>query len=93
MELVKIIKFLGALLTIGVAVYSLLSRKATPERKRLILIFWLIGPPVYFYFEYSFQAPYLTPQELTRFKDLQGLASNIWAGVAAALALAYFKKE
>lgn len=92
LETLRIIKFFGAVIAVAAAVYSLTARTASEERRRFILIAWMIGPPLFFYAEYYFQAPLLTGEALNRFKDLQRLAASIWAGVSAALAVAYFKK-
>lgn len=91
--ILKIAKYLGAVLAVFGAGYSLLARNASEKRKRAILILWMIGPPVFFYFEYLFQAPRWCETQLQRFNDLQRLAGAIWAGVVAALSIAYFKKD
>jgi hypothetical protein len=93
MEHLHIIKLVGAILAVAVAVYSLSAYSASPARKRLILFLWTLGPPIFFYFEYFFQAPLLQPGELQRFKDLQDHASKIWAGLVAVLAVAYLKSD
>ena len=92
-EVLKLIKFVGAILAAAAAIYSLTIKNVSVNRKRVILLAWLVAPPIFFYFEYFFQTPLLTSDELSRFKDLQSLASGIWAGIAAALAIAYFKKD
>ena len=88
---ITFLKYVGALLTVGAAIYSFLAFKKNENHRRVILMGWLLLPPIFFYFEYFFQAPYLSPKELERFKDLQSRASQIWAGVSAGLALIYFK--
>ncbi len=87
----RIIKFLGAIVAVAAAVYSLSVHDAPASRKKAILLFWLIGPPTFFYLEYFFQAPLLSGDDLTQFKDLQSSAGKVWAGIAAALGLMYFK--
>jgi hypothetical protein len=93
MTLLLTIKFIGAVLAVGAAAYSLSAHNAPPRRKRVILFLWTLLPPVFFFFEYFFQAPHLQPDELTRFKDLQGHASKIWAALVAILTIAYVKPK
>jgi len=80
------------LASIAAAAYSLLSTNEPVEPKKLILVFWLVFPPTYFFLEYYFRESKLDATELARLKDMQDRAAKIWAGVSAALALIYFKE-
>jgi len=82
-------------LAVAAAIYSLtVATKASPTTKRVLLVLWLILPPVFFFLEYWFRHDHLvTIGDLERVKDLQQRAAQIWAGVAAALAAIYFKGE
>jgi hypothetical protein len=93
LDTLGIVKLIGLAITVTAAIYSLTAAGASEQRKRIILIFWLVGPPIFFYAEYFFQAPLLKGEELERFKDLQQRAASIWAGISAALTIAYFKKR
>lgn len=93
LAILKVAKCIGVVLAAGAAGYSLFARSTSDKHRRMTLMAWPILPPVFFYFEYFFQAPSLSDSELMRFKDLQGLASPVWAGVVAALSIAYFKKD
>jgi hypothetical protein len=77
--------------SIAAAAYSLFATSATVAQKKLILVFWLVFPPTYFFFEYYFRQPKVDAAELARLKDMQDRAAKIWAGVSAALAAIYFK--
>ena len=88
MEILQLLKVAAAVIVVGC---SFLLKNAS--MKKAILIAWMIGPPVFFFFEYYFFADVLSKEgALQTFKDYQSLASAIWAGVAAALAIAYFKE-
>jgi hypothetical protein len=63
-----------------------------PFVRQIIIAAWLVGPPIYFFFE--FHAARNKPVDdatLTRVKDSQARAEKVWAGVSAALAVLYFK--
>ena len=62
----------------------------SPTLRKGILVFWLLGPPIYFFLEYYFRENKLTSDERARFKDMQDRAAPIWLGVSAALAALYF---
>jgi uncharacterized membrane protein len=75
----------------AIAAYSLFFQSATEQARKYIAVFWLIAPPVFFFFEYYFREPNLKDGALERFKDMQQRAAAIWVGVAAALGAVYFK--
>ena len=56
----------------------------------LIGAFWVISPPVWFFFEHFFLFRcYGDPRQYDQFKREQELASKIWAGVVIVLAALY----
>lgn len=86
----------GLLLVISVsaAIYSFTTGIHSSEKaKKIILLGWLVGPPTFFFLEYLLRHDGLNAIDLERMKDLQHLGSQVWAGVAAALATIYFKSE
>lgn len=83
-------RFYGAAALLVVAV--LLFFFAPPKWRKAVLVAWLVGPPVFQYFEYVFNKP-CNPVDLESFKYVQGLSAAIWAGVAAAFAAVYFQGD
>ena len=73
--------------------YSLFGHDVEETYRYLILVGWLIVPPIHFFMEYYLKEADLQANKAAfdRFKDLQRLAAAIWAGIAAALAIVYFK--
>jgi hypothetical protein len=55
-----------------------------------LLAIWLVGPPIWFWFEYHIFNRHLTEEEKKGLKEYQDVSSKVWAGVAATLALVYF---
>jgi hypothetical protein len=84
-----------AVLAVAAAIYSLTAAtKGSPTTKKVLLVLWLIVPPVFFFLEYWIRHDQLAAiGDLERVKDMQQRAAQIWAGVAAALAAVYFKGE
>ena len=84
-----------AVFAVLAAVFSLfVGAKSSPNTKKVLLVLWLIVPPVFFFVEYWLRRESLVAAcDLERVKDMQQLASQIWAGVAAALGAIYFKGE
>lgn len=63
-------------------------------RKQLVAI-WSVAPPIYFFFEFHW-AKYRKPTEeikanINDVKESQDMASKIWAGLVAALAVLFLK--
>ena len=84
-----------AIFAVFAAAYSLIvGVKSSPTTKKVLLVLWLIGPPLFFFLEYWLRRDALiAANDLERVKDLQQRGAQIWAGVAAALAAIYFKGE
>ena len=82
-----------AVVAVLAAVFSLtVGASSAPDVKKALLVLWLIGPPLFFFFEYWLRYDTLSKQgDLEKMKDLQQRGTQIWAGVAAALAAVYFK--
>ncbi len=75
---------------LALAVYSFLSPPASKLARGEILAAWTVGPPVYFWLEYFVMANSIAKEEMERYKMFQELSRNVWAGIAAALAIGYF---
>lgn len=51
-----------------------------------IALFWTLGPPIWFYIEYALLFDNWNDKDaVAQFKDLQGHAAKIWAGMLAFL--------
>jgi hypothetical protein len=93
--LMRVIRALGFVWA-GVTVLSFLASKPfmgselTQDAKKYILVAWYLVPPTYFFFEIHWVRRNL-PNELGNCKMSQEAAAKIWAGVAAALTLIYFR--
>ncbi len=90
-----IVPVIGASFTIGAIISLIFIPKQNPRMRAAILALWLIVPPVYFFGEFHYDRDWskLPAAEMTDVKDSEDSASKVWAGVAAALALLYFKKD
>jgi heme/copper-type cytochrome/quinol oxidase subunit 1 len=82
-------------LAVIAAFYSLTAgAKGSDTTKKVFLVLWLIGPPIFFFLEYWLRRDGLVASgDLERVKDMQQRGAQVWAGVAAALAAIYFKSE
>jgi hypothetical protein len=84
---------LGAILAVGCVIASdLLSE----SKKRGILVFWLVGPPIWFHLEW--QVLFRTgdgkdAEWFERFKFSQRLAARVWLAVATGIAVLYFSDK
>ena len=57
-----------------------------PDWLPAIAMFWTLGPPLWFYFEYALLFDNWNDKEaVAQFKDLQGHAAKVWAGMLAFL--------
>ena len=81
--------FLGGV-TLGFAVWSLIAAYRSERLKRggdltpfgiFVLLFWTLGPPLYFFLEDQL----VQPNQRGDLKATRELASQIWAAVLAAL--------
>jgi uncharacterized membrane protein YjfL (UPF0719 family) len=79
----------GALLGI-VTVLAMLVVKRNSFRKAVVIA-WLVIPPILFLGDYYVTRMSSVEAEVTRMKERQELASRIWIGVGAALAVIYLK--
>ena len=61
-----------------------------PSWPSFVLASWLVVPPIYFFIEFH-RVRSKFPEQLEYLKESQASAEKIWAGVAAALAVLYFK--
>lgn len=60
-------------------------------RSYLLLAFWVLVPPVWFFFEFQYLHPDIYPQnsfELSRVEHSQDLARNVWLAFVVVLAVA-----
>lgn len=74
------------------AIASFMAMDLCKDTKAGILVAWLVSPPIYLFFELHWVRR-LYPTELENCKLSQESASRIWAGVAAALAVVFFKLD
>jgi hypothetical protein len=87
----KIVAITLGVLGVVAAIFSLFATSAQEETRQLILAAWVILPPIYFWLEYYFLCDKIPPKELEEYKMFRELSRDVWAGIAAALAVAYFK--
>ena len=76
-----------AVVVAAVSLWALWPPNA-PQRDWLpaIALFWTLGPPLWFYFEYALLFDNWDDKDaVAQFKDLQGHAAKIWAGMLAFL--------
>lgn|ERR1700731_1317113 len=63
----------------------------------LVLVFWTLAPPIWFWFEYIFLFRKAFPDgdkdKLEALKTQQDLSSKIWIATASALLILYFWKD
>lgn len=91
-----ILTYLFALISTTLAVCAFLFSFIKPEwltkdAKGAILAFWLVFPPLWFWFEYCFLFKGQENQEsLESFKYAHEVSRNLWIGISAALTLLYF---
>ncbi len=53
----------------------------------ILVLFWVLAPPVWFFFEWAVLCPNdLTPEESSRIKHLHDLGRNIWLALVIVLA-------
>lgn len=60
--------------------------------QQIVLILWLVAPPLWFYLEWSLltrRGEVFKAGEFERFKFAQELASKVWLAIAGALAALY----
>ena len=80
----------------GLALISILAglrwlpENGKPAWAGLVVASWMIVPPIFFFAEFHWIRKY-DPDNLERAKDSQAKAEKIWAGIAAALVVLYFK--
>jgi hypothetical protein len=91
----QIIGFLAGLAAVACFVAAPVANTApvtnTEFWKRLVAAAWLVVPPVWFFFELHWVRNNRGQVALARCKESQDAAAKVWGGVAAALALLYFK--
>ena len=64
--------------------------------KVAILVFWIIAPPIWFWFEYVGLYRYddqTKREESEQFKYTQDLSSKVWLALVTALTILYFGKD
>jgi hypothetical protein len=61
-----------------------------PSWASILLALWFVVPPIYFFFEFHYVRRNY-PARIDHLKESQASAEKVWAGVAAALAVLYFK--
>lgn len=74
----------------GVAAVLSFLYVAYTDWRKFIVAAWLVGPPVWFFFEFHSVRRH-NPKDLPTLKESQEMATKIWAGVAAALTILYLK--
>ena len=79
---------------VAIVALTLAPVKGWENLKKVVLGLWLVGPPIWFWVEYTFLTPEEVKNDSSRFERLryaQGLAAKVWVAVAALLGLLYFK--
>ena len=80
-----------ALAVAAISFWALLPPAAHPEWLPGIATFWTLGPPIWFFVESAYVFDNWDDEKaVARFKDLQGHAAKIWAGVLALLTASHF---
>jgi hypothetical protein len=87
---------IGGLVSIGLAALGFMtpfdSHNPVKITQAFVLGFWLIAPPVWFWYEYHllWKKGNWAPQELDGFKYGQDQASKIWLALVTLLLVIYF---
>jgi hypothetical protein len=68
------------------------QRQHCPNTSILVSSIWVVGVPLYFFFEHVvIFRKYGDPEQYEQFKRVQDLASKIWAAAIVVLAAFYFQ--
>jgi hypothetical protein len=90
----------GAVLSIALALVSLCAAYDTTSSYfglthenlgKLIVAFWAIVPPGFFWLDWVLFSGHMTDDERKIAKHTHDLARNIWVGLVAVLTFAFFK--
>jgi len=71
----------------GCAIFILLGRERYRTESIVLGALWVVGVPIYFFFEHVFLfRKYGDPEQYDQFRRVQDLAAKIWAGAVIILA-------
>ena len=94
----RTVNFIAIFAIIG-AVISLFFAAFGPGKDAIcihaaVYAFWVIGPPLWFFFEYFyFFDNWHNPKAVDEFKYVEGLTSKCWASVLIILTIIYKHRE